>query len=173
MPAEATSIRVVEPALLTSEQAAAHIGFTSKTFDKWIQQGLLPPGHSNTGGWTKEALDEALNRLCRYGYQPDNQQSKKSGYIALPNVHRTFITKVDEIKSWHYRRRGLRGPIYGEPGGPQFMKGLIAKEREFASRHQNDFQKSIRTVATDFRIPLAPNKERTEPSPVGESHRRS
>lgn len=116
---------------LSCEQAAAYCGFTVSTFDSWVRRGLLPAPIN--GGWTREALTEALDRLAREGLQAAKQEVKKRGYLKLPNLQAQPRTDELEIKKYHYYRRGMRGALPGEPGSPEFMRALIAKERRFAS----------------------------------------
>jgi hypothetical protein len=98
----------------------------------WVRARLLPAAID--GGWTREALTEALDRLTHEGYQPAKQEIKIRGYLKLPNIHAQPRTNDLRVTKYHYYRRGMRGALTGEPGCPDFMAGLIEKERQFASR---------------------------------------
>lgn len=114
--------------------AAQYLGFLPRVFDEWVAAGLLPKASVEDQFWLAADLDRAIQRLEAVGFEYVPNR-KPSNYVALPNVHRTFVTKADETRSYHYRRRGLRGPIYGEPNSPSFMRALIAKERGLAAVH--------------------------------------
>lgn len=41
----------------------------------------------------------------------------------------------NSIKKYHYYRRGIPGALPDDPGSPEFMRALIAKERQIAAQH--------------------------------------
>ena len=122
------------PRGLTREQAAVHCGFVVATFDAWVRRGLLPRPSTDEGRWHPEELSAALERAVRDGHLDTiSKFGAKPKYAPLPNVHRTCRLQADDTKKNHYYRRGLPGRLLGEPGSPQFMAALIAKERQLAT----------------------------------------
>jgi excisionase family DNA binding protein len=127
---------------LTREQAAAYCGFVVSTFDAWIRQELLPRASTEEGQWHQEAISTALERAAGDGQRHGSTSAeRKAEYTPLPNVHRTVRVRSDGTKNYHYYRRSMPGRLPGNPGSPEFMLALIAKEREFALRHQNQSAK--------------------------------
>ena len=90
-------------------------------------QGLIP-----AEGWTEQQLDAVLNQLCSVGFTAASNNS--STYKRL-NLHRVPRRDALGMVRYHYYRRGMKGRLAGEPGSPQFMRSLIAKERQFATEH--------------------------------------
>jgi hypothetical protein len=117
------------------EQAAAHCGFVVATFNKWVSKGLLPEADPTTGRWNRDELDKALEQLCKFGFEPAIEAAKKGAYYKLPNVHRNPRT-YNEVTRVHFYRRDMDGALSGKPGSPEFMRGLIEKEREYARQQK-------------------------------------
>jgi predicted DNA-binding transcriptional regulator AlpA len=114
---------------LTREQSASHCGFVLSTFIRWVTEHLLPAHDPTTGIWNREELDQALEQLCKFGFQPALDAAKeRGGYLPLPNVHR--------VKKKHHYRRGMSGVLPGKPGSPEFMTALIEKEGEYARQQR-------------------------------------
>jgi len=52
------------PRCLSRADAAAHVGCGSiATFDRWVQQGILPQKIPGTNKWDRVALDAALDKI--------------------------------------------------------------------------------------------------------------
>lgn len=132
MPLQTNNFGISSNDVLDERAAARYLGFLTRVFNQWVTAELLPGPSIDGKFWTTIVLNAAIKHLERVGFRyiPN---AKPTQYIPLPNVHRTFVVRSDETKSYHFKRRGVRGPIYGEPGSPQFMRELIAKEREFAA----------------------------------------
>ena len=141
MPAETGNVGVLSKELLDARAAARHLGILPEVFNAWVPAGLLSGPSIDGQFWTAVELDRAIEQLERSGfrYVPNK---KSTEYVPLPNVHRTFRILTDGTKSWHHKRRDIRGPIYGEPNSPRFMKGLIHKERQFATSHPDPAEQS-------------------------------
>ena len=62
---------VVEPRLLTRQQAAERCGLTESGFSTWVARGLVPGPLPGTRRWDGKALDQALDRLS--GLDPERE----------------------------------------------------------------------------------------------------
>lgn len=49
------------PRCLTKAQAAAYCGCTLRTFDSWVEKGIVPRALQNTHRWDRKAVDMALD----------------------------------------------------------------------------------------------------------------
>ena len=124
--AEISEAKIPWKTTLDLRAAAVHVGFSPRVFEQWVDRGIIPPT-----GWTKETLTDLFGRLCRFGFE-DDQNGNRSGYRRLPNVHRIPRKNSLGALKYHYQRRGMRGSLSGEPCSPEFMRGLISKERQRA-----------------------------------------
>jgi hypothetical protein len=113
----------VTPNVLGCEEAAEHIGFTVDDFRKWLQLEILPAADPITGGWTKQALDHALDAVTRNGW-PSHRD--------LPEIQRQPRTNALGLKKSHHYRRGVAGALEGIPGSGAYMASLIKKNRQHA-----------------------------------------
>lgn len=62
---------VLEPRLLTRQQAAARCGLTESGFSSWVVRKLVPGPLPGTRRWDARALDQALDRLS--GLDPERE----------------------------------------------------------------------------------------------------
>ncbi|MGB6534924.1 MAG: hypothetical protein WBF58_03075 [Xanthobacteraceae bacterium] len=147
--------------MLDRIQAARHVGFLPTVFDQWIAAGLLPAPSVDGQFWTAAELDTALNRLETEGHQSSILAHSRRQYHALPNVHRTFVITVAGFRSYHHKRRGLRGPIYCASGSPRFMKELIQKERKWAEKQMLSCDDDLNKPSAS---PLAPAQDHLTPN---------
>jgi len=135
MPTQFGSVQGISNETLDARAAAEHCEFLLEVFNTWVRRGLLPSPTPSTRGWTKEELDSAIDYLVRSGFQ-QTPNKKSTAYIPLPNVHRVPRTDGLGRVKFHYRRRGMRGPLPREPSSPEFMRALIAKERQLWSQQK-------------------------------------
>lgn len=56
------------PRLLTKAQAAAYCACTLRTFDSWVEKGIVPRALQNTHRWDRKDIDAALD--VRSGLSP-------------------------------------------------------------------------------------------------------
>jgi hypothetical protein len=121
---------------LSREEAAAYIGFTPQTFRMWLRCGLLPVADVTTGGWTKGALDDAIERVKRDGVQNDNPSRRHSHFVKIPNAQRIWkkLQQGDGAGHWLFYFRPTSERLPGPWGSPAFMQSLIACERRYAGR---------------------------------------
>lgn len=62
---------VLEPRLLTRQQAAGRCGLTESGFSTWVVRRLVPRPLPGTRRWDAKALDQALDRLS--GLDPERE----------------------------------------------------------------------------------------------------
>ena len=118
---------------LSREEAAAYIGFDIKTFNMWVRRGLLPPADPATGGWTKAALDEAIERVKRDGIQNDNPSRRHSHFVKIYNAQRIW-KQGDGPGHWLFYFRPTSERLPGPWGSPEFMSALIECEHRYAAQ---------------------------------------
>lgn len=62
---------VLEPRLITRQQAADRCGLTESGFSAWVIRKLVPGPLPGTRRWDAKALDQALDRLS--GLDPEHE----------------------------------------------------------------------------------------------------
>lgn len=62
---------IIEPRLLTRQQAAERCGLTESGFSSWVIRKLVPGSLPGTRRWDAKALDQALDRLS--GLNPERE----------------------------------------------------------------------------------------------------
>jgi hypothetical protein len=149
---------------LSREEAAAHVGFSTQTFNIWVQRGLLRRADPITGGWTKEA-HEAIERAQREGVQHDNPSRRHSHFVKIYHCKHYWRARQSDGGGWHFYFTPTWETLPGPWGGPAFMTALIAAERRYATQHRelaaNPLETPQATEAENHFPPVA------RPSPAG------
>jgi hypothetical protein len=51
------------PRVITKAEAAAYCGCTLRTFDSWVEKGIVPGAIPNTHRWDRKGIDLALDMV--------------------------------------------------------------------------------------------------------------
>lgn len=89
----------------------------------WIRRGLLPHADPTTGGWTKAALDEAVECIVRDGIQNDNPGRRHSHFVKIYNAQRLWkkLEQGEGAGHWLFYFRPTSERLPGSWGSPEFM----------------------------------------------------
>jgi hypothetical protein len=153
--------------ILTREHAPAQIGFDSKTFNIWVCRGLLPRPDPITSGWTKAALDEAIQRVRCDGIQNDNPRRRHAHFIKIYNCKHIWRDRQRDGGGWHFYFTPLWEKLPGSWGSPKFMSALIDCERRHATQKlaANASQAPAQQPQNQSPAAAQPSQDATSPPP--------
>ena len=60
---------MLEPRLMTRDQAATYCGLSRNQFSNWVRDGLVPPPIARTKRWDRHAIDQRLDQLSGLAVQ--------------------------------------------------------------------------------------------------------
>lgn len=103
---------MIEPRLLSREQAAAYCGITPTCFSMWVSSHKMPPAIPGTRKWDKKAIDAKLDEIS--GLVGSDNEDPYEKWMR-ENAGQTTIAATRDLKHWEEskKKRDKLRPLMG------------------------------------------------------------